>query len=140
MLSSRHWCRSGLFIANFGHIWYSVLVFLLLTLNKETMCGKNIYDVKSSLEALFSLINFLTLRKKSWKCFFYSSKRWMLMRNWGEKTLFSQLVVIEENPSELVASNQQNQYQNNVHYVNCNICQRVFKTNRGLLQHLSFCS
>ena len=46
---------------------------------------------------------------------------------------------MEENPSELVASNQQNQNQNSVHYVNCNICQRVFKTNRGLLQHLSFC-
>ena len=46
---------------------------------------------------------------------------------------------MEENPSELVASNQQNQYQDSVHYVNCNICQRVFKTNRGLLQHLSFC-
>ena len=46
---------------------------------------------------------------------------------------------MEENPRELVASNQQNQNQNNVHYVNCNICQRVFKTNTGLLQHLSFC-
>ena len=46
---------------------------------------------------------------------------------------------MEENPSELVASNQQNQNQNSEHYVNCNICQRVFKTNRGLLQHLSFC-
>ena len=46
---------------------------------------------------------------------------------------------MEENPSELVASNQQNQNQNSVHYVNCNICQRVFKTNRGLLQYLSFC-
>ena len=46
---------------------------------------------------------------------------------------------MEENPSELVASNQQNQNQNCVHYVNCNICQRVFKTNKGLLQHLSFC-
>ena len=43
---------------------------------------------------------------------------------------------MEENPSELVASNQQNQNRN---CVNCNICQRAFKTNRALLQHLSFC-
>ena len=45
---------------------------------------------------------------------------------------------MEENPSELVASNQQNQNRNNGQYVNCNICRRAFKTNRGLLQHLSF--
>ena len=31
----------------------------------------------------------------------------MLTRNWSEKTLLRQLVVMEENPSELVASNQQ---------------------------------
>ena len=33
--SSRDWCRSGSFTVNFGHIWHPVLVFLLLTLNKE---------------------------------------------------------------------------------------------------------
>ena len=46
---------------------------------------------------------------------------------------------MEENPSKLVASNQQNQNRNSGQYVNCNICQRAFKTNRGLPQHLSFC-
>ena len=46
---------------------------------------------------------------------------------------------MEDNPSELVASNQQNQNQNIGQYASCNICQRAFKTNRGLLQHLSFC-
>ena len=46
---------------------------------------------------------------------------------------------MEDNPSELVASNQQNQNQNIGQYFSCNICQRAFKTNRGLLQHLSFC-
>ena len=40
---------------------------------------------------------------------------------------------------ELITSNQQNQNQNCRQYVSCNICQRGFKTNRGLLQHLSFC-
>ena len=44
----------------------------------------------------------------------------MLMRNWSEKTLFSQLVVMEYNPSELVASNQQNQNQNSGQYDSCN--------------------
>ena len=46
---------------------------------------------------------------------------------------------MEDNPSELITSNQQNQNQNSGQYVSCNICQRGFKTNRGLLQHLSFC-
>ena len=55
------------------------------------------------------------------------------------KTLFRQLVVVEENPSKLVAPNQQNQNRNSGQYVNCNICQRAFKTNRGLLQHQGFC-
>ena len=63
----------------------------------------------------------------------------MLTRNWREKILFRQLIVREENPSELVASNQQNQNRNSGQYVNCAICQRAFKTSRGLLQHLSFC-
>ena len=58
----------------------------------------------------------------------------MLTRNWSEKTLFRQLFAMEENPSELVASNQQNQNQNSGQYVNSKICQRAFKTNRGLLQ------
>ena len=40
---------------------------------------------------------------------------------------------------ELITANQQNQNQNCGQYVSCNICQRGFKTNRGLLQHLSFC-
>ena len=34
---------------------------------------------------------------------FNSSKRSMLTRNWIEKTLFRQLVVMEDNPSESVA-------------------------------------
>ena len=46
---------------------------------------------------------------------------------------------MEDNPSELVASNQQNQNQNIGQYASCNICQRAFKTKRGLLQRLSFC-
>ena len=46
---------------------------------------------------------------------------------------------MEKNPRQLVASNEQNQNQNSGQYVSCNICQRTFKTNRGLLQHLSFC-
>ena len=46
---------------------------------------------------------------------------------------------MEDNPSELVASNQQYQNQNSGQYVSYNICQRAFKTNRRLLQHLSFC-
>ena len=46
---------------------------------------------------------------------------------------------MEDNPSELVTSNQQSQNQNSGQFVSCNICQRGFKTNRGLLQHLSFC-
>ena len=46
---------------------------------------------------------------------------------------------MEENPSALVPSNQQNQNRNSGQYVNCNICKRAFKTNRGLQQHLSFC-
>ena len=45
---------------------------------------------------------------------------------------------MEDNPSELVTSNQQSQNQNSGQYVSCNICQRGFKTNRGLLQHLEF--
>ena len=32
-LQRRHWHRSGVFIANFEHISYLALVFLLLTLN-----------------------------------------------------------------------------------------------------------
>ena len=46
---------------------------------------------------------------------------------------------MEDNPSELAASNEQNQNQNNGQYVSCNICQGTFKTDRGLLHHLSFC-
>ena len=46
---------------------------------------------------------------------------------------------MEDNPSELAASNEQNQNHNSGQYVSCNICQGTFKTNRGLLQHLSFC-
>ena len=42
---------------------------------------------------------------------------------------------MEDSPSELVASNQQNQNQNGGQYVSCNICQRAFEINRGLLQH-----
>ena len=76
---------------------------------------------------------------RSEKKSFYSSKRWMLMRNWSKKTLFRLLVVMENNPSELISSNQQNQNQNSGQYVSCNMCQRRIKTNRGLLQHLSFC-
>ena len=46
---------------------------------------------------------------------------------------------MEDNPNELVASNQHNQNQNSGQYVSCNICQRALKTNRGLLQRLIFC-
>ena len=46
---------------------------------------------------------------------------------------------MENNPSELISSNQQNQNQNSGQYVSCNMCQRGIKTNRELLQHLSFC-
>ena len=45
---------------------------------------------------------------------------------------------MENNPSELISSNQQNQNQNSGQYVSCNMCQRGIKTNRELLQHLSF--
>ena len=45
---------------------------------------------------------------------------------------------MEDNPKELVASNQQNENRNSGQYVSCNICQQAFKTNRGLLQHVSF--
>ena len=31
----RYWCRSGIFMVNFEHISHLVLVFLLLTLNKN---------------------------------------------------------------------------------------------------------
>ena len=58
----------------------------------------------------------------------------MLTRNWSKKTLFRQLFAMEENPSELVASNQQNQNRNSGQYVNSKMCQRAFKINRGLLQ------
>ena len=46
---------------------------------------------------------------------------------------------MEDNPSELVTSNQQNQNQNSGQYVSCNIYQRTFKTNTVLLQHPSLC-
>ena len=46
---------------------------------------------------------------------------------------------MEDNPSELVASNQQNQNRNSGQDVSSNLCQRAFKTNRRLLQHLRFC-
>ena len=36
----RHWCSSGVFIANFKHISYLVLVFLLLTLSMYLPAGK----------------------------------------------------------------------------------------------------
>ena len=49
----------------------------------------------------------------------------MIKRNLLEKTLMRQLVVMEDNPSELVASNQQNQDQNNRQDVSCNICKRM---------------
>ena len=35
----RHWRRSGVFIVNFEHISYLVLVFLLLTLNRLMPAG-----------------------------------------------------------------------------------------------------
>ena len=38
----RHWCRSGIFIANFGHISHLVLVFLLLTSNMWLPAGINL--------------------------------------------------------------------------------------------------
>ena len=37
----RHGRRSGVFIVNFEHISYLVLVFLLLTLNSKYRLGKN---------------------------------------------------------------------------------------------------
>ena len=49
----------------------------------------------------------------------------MIKRNILGKTLMRQLVVMEDNPSELVASNQQNQNQNNKQDVSCNICKRM---------------
>ena len=45
----------------------------------------------------------------------------MLMRNWSKKILFRQLVVMEDNQSELITSNQQNQNQNSGQYDSCNI-------------------
>ena len=38
----RHWRRSGVFIANFGHISHLVLVFLLLTSNMWLPAGINL--------------------------------------------------------------------------------------------------
>ena len=43
---------------------------------------------------------------------------------------------MEDNLSKLIASSQQIQNQNSGQYV---CCKRTFKTNRGLLLHLSFC-
>ena len=34
--------RSGLFVVNFEHISHLFLVFLLLTLNKQILAGKNV--------------------------------------------------------------------------------------------------
>ena len=45
----------------------------------------------------------------------------MLMRNWSKKILFRQLVVMEDNQSELITSNQQNQNQNSGQYDSWNI-------------------
>ena len=70
---------------------------------------------------------------------FYSPNRLMFTRNWSKKTLFRELVFMEDTPSELVASNQQIKNQHSGQYVSCNICQRVFKTNWRFLQHLRFC-
>ena len=36
----RQWCRSGVFIVNFEHISRTVLLFLLLTLNKNMTAGR----------------------------------------------------------------------------------------------------
>ena len=38
-LQRRHWHRSGVFIANFEHISYLALVFLLLTLSSKYRLG-----------------------------------------------------------------------------------------------------
>ena len=62
----------------------------------------------------------------------------MIKRNLLGKTLMRQLVVMEDNPSELVASNQQNQNQNNRQDVSCNIYKRMQKNKAGLIQHLRF--
>ena len=36
-------CRSGVFIVNFEHISHLVLVFLLLTLNRQMPAGKRVF-------------------------------------------------------------------------------------------------
>ena len=46
---------------------------------------------------------------------------------------------MEDNTSELITLNQQNENKNSGQSVSSNICQRGFKTNRALLQHLKFC-
>ena len=46
---------------------------------------------------------------------------------------------MEDNPSKVVTSNQQNQNQNHGQYVSYKIYQRKFKTKRELLQYLKFC-
>ena len=41
-LEQRHWLRSVVFIVNFKHISHLSLVFLLLTLNQQTLSGHQI--------------------------------------------------------------------------------------------------
>ena len=50
-----HWCHSRVFIVNFGHILYLVLVFLLLTLNNIDLVS-NIWSI-----FLIPMINFEAL-------------------------------------------------------------------------------
>ena len=39
-----HWCRSGVFIVNFGHISHIVLEFLLLTMTSYMPTGKGLHS------------------------------------------------------------------------------------------------
>ena len=47
----RQWCRSGVFIVNFGQILHLLLVFLLLTLNRYMSAGSELLILLESVNS-----------------------------------------------------------------------------------------
>ena len=56
----RHWLHSGPFIVNFEHISHLFVVFLLLTLNRQLLAGKNFKRECTSIN-LFSYVSIAVL-------------------------------------------------------------------------------
>ena len=62
-----------------------------------------------------------------------------IMKKLTVNTLFQEIFSMEKRQNNITQTNDENRDQSSDQNVCCNICERMFRTNCGLLQHLNFC-